>query len=116
MATHVVVAAAVVLRSKAGGSQYIYKGAPVDAEAFTEASVAHALTVGLIAEVEESVRDAEVVEVEAPDKSWTLEQIDEFAAKWEIGIPADAKKDDKIAAIAAEIEKRTAGLEAQQSA
>ncbi|MCC4250787.1 hypothetical protein [Microbacterium testaceum] len=49
--THEVVGGAVVLRTKAGSATYIYKGGVFDADLFTEASVAHALSVGLVAEV-----------------------------------------------------------------
>lgn len=109
VATYEVVGGAVVLRTKAGSSAYIYKGGVFNADLYTEASVQHALSVGLIEEV---LLSAEVVEIEAPDESWTHERIDEFAAEWEIEIPSDGKKDEKLAAIAAEIERRTAEAEA----
>ncbi|MCC4250780.1 hypothetical protein [Microbacterium testaceum] len=109
VATHEVVGGAVVLRTKAGSSAYIYKGGVFNADLFTEASVEHAISVGLVAEI---ARSAEVVEIEGPDESWTHERIDAFAEEWGIEIPSDGKKDEKLAAIAAEIEKRTAEAEA----
>lgn len=49
--THEVVGGAVVLRTKAGSSQYIYRGGVFDADAFTGASVEHAVSLGLVAEI-----------------------------------------------------------------
>jgi len=64
------------------------------------------------AEVDDTEATAEVTEIEGPDESWTHERIDAFAAEWSIEIPSDGKKDEKLAAITAEIEKRTAEAEA----
>lgn len=108
--THTVKGAAVVLRAVGGSAQYLYKGAVLDSSKFEAHSIEHATTQGLIVEIE---APAEVVEIEAPDKSWTVEKIDAFAAEWDIALPPDAKKDEKLAAIAAEIDKRTAEFEAQ---
>ena len=106
-----VIGGAVVLRTLAGSSQYLYKGAPFDASAYTVASVEHALSSGLVAELEvievdevasESADGVEVPEG-APGKAWTHEQIDAWAARQPtpILLEAYASKDAKLAAIAA---------------
>ncbi len=81
-----VIGGAVVLRTTAGSSQYLYKGAPFDASAFTEQSVEHALSSGLVAEVE-------VDEVES-------ESADGEAVVLGSALVADSSKDEKLAAIA----------------
>ena len=43
-----VLGAAVVLKTPDGGERYLYKGAPVDPDAFVPESIAHATAVGLI--------------------------------------------------------------------
>ena len=124
-----VIGGAVVLRTLAGSSQYLYKGAPFDASAYTVASVEHALSSGLVAELEVIEVDEvasesadgeadEVIEVDevasesadgvevpegAPGKAWTHEQIDAWAARQPtpILLEAYASKDAKLAAIAA---------------
>ncbi|WDH80196.1 hypothetical protein PTQ19_07130 [Microbacterium esteraromaticum] len=44
-----VVGAAVVLRADDGSERYLYRGATVDAAAFSKDSIKHAIAVGLIA-------------------------------------------------------------------
>ncbi|WP_248144986.1 hypothetical protein [Microbacterium aoyamense] len=61
---------------------------------------------------DDEIVTVEVVEVEAPTDKWTHEQIDEFAAKFEIDLGDATKKDAKLAAIAKVIEERTAAAEA----
>jgi hypothetical protein len=59
---YVVVGAAVVLRADDGSERYLYRGAPVNADAFSKASIKHAVAVGLIAKpkvVESAPADAE---------------------------------------------------------
>lgn len=115
--THEVTAAAVVLRTKAGSSQYIYQGAPLDADAFTEESVAHALAMGLIAEME--IAEAEVVEIELPKTTDSHDEIDAFAGKYSIdlsGLGDKPNRETKVAEIERVIERviaeRTAEAEA----
>ncbi|WP_336633590.1 MULTISPECIES: hypothetical protein [unclassified Microbacterium] len=60
----------------------------------------------------EEIEEAEVVEIEAPTDDWTHEQIDAFAAKFEIDLAGASKKDEKLAVIAKAIEDRTAAAEA----
>ena len=45
---NVVKGAAVVLKIEGGGEQYLYRGAPVAEGVYTDVSVDHAISVGLI--------------------------------------------------------------------
>lgn len=45
---HAVIGAAVVLRTKDGGERYLYRGAVIPPGIFTDDSVKHAVSVGLI--------------------------------------------------------------------
>lgn len=111
--THEVTAAAVVLRTKAGSSQYIYQGASVDADAFSEESVAHAVSMGLIAEAE--IAEAEVVEIELPKATDSHDEIDAFAAEYSIdlsGLGDKPNREQKVTEIDRVIAERTAAAEA----
>lgn len=49
--THVVVGGAAVLKARSGSSDYLYRGALVDSDAYTADSIDHGVSVGLLAEV-----------------------------------------------------------------
>lgn len=57
---------------------------------------------------DDEILSAEVVEIEAPSESWNKTQIAEFAEKWEMDISGASTKAEQLAAINAEIERRTA--------
>ena len=95
---------AVVLPTKDGSERYLYTGAPVDEDAFTEEGIQHALSVGLIAETEPvgSIED-DVVEVPEgdPSEDWSNKQLDAYAAAHGIDIKIAKNKAEKLAAFAA---------------
>lgn len=84
MASHDVVGPAVVLRTKSGSSHYAYQGAQIDADAFTEESVEHATSLGLIAEV------VAPAESEDPFKGTSVADL-----KAEIAKRNEGREDDK---------------------
>lgn len=105
MAGYVVKGAAVVLPTKGGSERYLYRGAPVDADAYTDEGIKHALDVGLIAEATDAKAATESKPVEIPEgepsKDWTVAQLDAYAQKAGIDLGQAKNKDDKIAAIEA---------------
>lgn len=56
-----------------------------------------------------------VEEIEAPTSKSTVEEIEAFAAEWEIDLTGASKKDEKLAAIEAEIERRAAEAESKEN-
>lgn len=114
MTTHEVVGGAVVLRTLAGSSQYLYRGAGFDASAFTEASVSHAAAVGLIREVEAAAAESEE-KVELPSKDWNHDKINAWAAALDPAVtfdPAEKQtKEQKLEVLAPAIEAARAAAE-----
>lgn len=101
-----VTAAAVVLPTKDGSERYLYRGAPILGEAFTEDGIKHAVSVGLITEVEEPAEKApETVEIPVgePSEDWTGKQLDAYAAAKGIELGSGKNKAEKIAAITAAV-------------
>ena len=54
---------------------------------------------------------AEVGEVDVPDSSWSVADIEKFAEEWNIDLSEAKNKSEKLAAIEAEIERRTVDAE-----
>jgi hypothetical protein len=82
--SYIVSGALVVLPTPGGSERYVYRGATVSADGFTEAGIAHALEVGLIQEAPEgavSDDDQQPASSDAPSKSWNHAQLDAWAAK-----------------------------------
>lgn len=75
-----VIGGAVVLRTTAGSAQYLYKGALLDPEAYTEGSVEHAVSVGLIVPVEVVDIEAELFEAELLAEAARVAEADRLAA------------------------------------
>lgn len=109
-----VVGSLAILRTEAGPDRYLYQGAVIG-DGFTEESVEHAISVGLVAEVE--VDDPDVDEApaaELPAESWNNDHIDAWAAAQEPPIvftnPEDASKaptkKHRLAQVTAELEAR----------
>lgn len=104
--THEVIGAAVVVTGKSGGPLYLYKGQTFDADAFTEQSVAHALSIDLIREVEVVEATEPEEKVEEPNESWNHARIDDWAAAQDPVVvftgenPTKAQKLEQIAALA----------------
>lgn len=65
--THKVVGAAVVLTTEDRSERYLYRGTAFPAAAFTEASVAHAVKLGLVAAVKTVPDDTKTGEGEGDD-------------------------------------------------
>lgn len=100
-----VVGAAVVLTREVGGDAYLYEGAPVG-DGFTEASVAHAIEIGLVAEVEDVVDATEEESTDnfpdgEPTDAWTVKQLTAYAGTLEIDLGEAKKKDEILAVIVA---------------
>jgi hypothetical protein len=111
MARLLVTAAAVVLPTVDGREQYLYKGAVVESEAFTEKGVEHARAQGLVDDAPEVVEDEEP---EAPLTQADVDAAVKAATDAQAAELAQAKKDADAAK--AEAEKAKAELaKAQQS-
>lgn len=111
-----VVGSLAILRTEAGPDRYLYQGAVIG-DGFTEDSVEHAISVGLVAEVEVSdPEEAEAAAAELPAESWNNDRIDEWAAAQQPPIvfsnPDDASKPPtkkhRLAQVTAELEARSA--------
>lgn len=105
-----VIGGAVVLPTKDGSERYLYTGAPVDEDAFTEAGIQHAVSVGLIAETDAPASAEAVVLPEgAPTERWTVPQLKKFAADNSIELGEARNKPDVWAVIAEAIKQQAAG-------
>ncbi|MBB2956974.1 hypothetical protein [Pseudoclavibacter helvolus] len=87
---HIVSGAAVVLVTKDASERYLYRGAPIPLEAFTDESVEHAISVGLVEEVyDEPTEDQAAAEQAAADaQAAAVEQAATDAAAAEAPTPA----------------------------
>lgn len=103
MARYVVKSTAVVIPTKDGSERYLYRGAPIDADAFDEQGVQRLLEVGLIVEVEEPA-EAQSNEVEIPEgdpsEEWSHAQLDAYAAAKDVDLGSGKNKAEKVAALA----------------
>lgn len=95
-----VVGACTVVRTPDGSAHYLYKSALFDAETVTAESVEHLVSVGLIAKVEDPAGD------QVPTEKWTSKQLDAYAKQRGISLAAGLTKAEKVAAIAAALEKK----------
>lgn len=84
MATaHRVVGSLAILRTKAGPDRYLYQGATLG-DGFTDESIQHAISVGLVEEIEVPDEEPEATGAaaeEKPSKAWNHAQFDAWAAK-----------------------------------
>lgn len=78
MTTYLVNGAAVVLPTADGSEKYLYRGALIG-DGFTEAGIAHAISIGLIEEVEELEDVAERLQLEREVRETEIEL--EFEAR-----------------------------------
>ena len=90
-----VTGAAVVLRTKSGSERYLYGGASVIADEFTEDSVKHAKSIGLIGEVDVITSD-------------DAQQAAEKATRTKAATAAKKTATDAAAALAAAVKERDA--------
>jgi hypothetical protein len=107
-----VVGAAVVLPLETGSERYLYRNAVAETKGFTKAGLDHAVKVGLI-EIFDGASVEDPADDEKPTDSWNHDRIDAWVAAQtppiELVNPDAAKpfvKGDKLAQIAAELEKR----------
>lgn len=92
----IVTASAVVLPTADGREQYLYKGAIVEADAFTEKGVEHARTQGLVDDAPEIVED-ETPAVTQADVDAAKAALDQERAAFESEKAAfDAEKSAKV--------------------
>ncbi len=104
----IVTASAVVLPTADGREQYLYKGAVVDADAFTEKGVEHARTQGLIDDAPEVIEDEVEVFTQA-DIDLAKQLVEDEAKK--VGAAKDALDQERAA-----FEAEKAAFAAEQSA
>ena len=103
---------AVVLPTKDGSERYLYTGAPVDEDAFTEAGIQHAVSVGLITETVAASTQEQVTLPEGdPTEKWTAPQLKKFAADNGIELGEAKKKDEVWSVIAAALAAAATGGE-----
>jgi hypothetical protein len=109
--SYIVSGALVVLPTSGGSERYVYRGAIISADGFTEEGLAHALEVGLIEDAPEAAEaDQSPATDEAPSKSWNHAQLDAWAAAQDPPVVFDESeaetgkpltKDQKLEQIAA---------------
>lgn len=102
-----VTAAAVVLPTVDGREQYLYKGAVVESDAFTEEGLEHARAQGLIGDA------PEIVEDESP--AVTQADIDDAVAAVQAEAQKVADERSELEAAKADLQKERERLEAEKA-